>query len=157
MRNALVLAAMLVACTKPKDDGKPKGDVPSTTAPVTAGDGGSKASPLALVMGKPAEGTLGCHGSPWFLVPPLEEGTLVKYELRIPAGAEQLCTHLNARDPGGVVKDSTVSLCSDNAAAFATGQGPIYGEPRFFTIDKNGEDKCVAARYRVTLMSGRVK
>lgn len=55
------------------------------------------------------------------------------------------------------MKDSTVSLCSDNAAAFATEQANLPGSPASSRSDKNGEDKCVAARYRVTLMSGRVK
>lgn len=111
------------------------------------------AGPLALALGKPVEGTLGCLGPPWFLLVNVPAGAEVKYELKVPPGAPQYCTHLNARDATGKLADSTLTLCSDDPKAFAVKQGPIYGEPRFFTIDKNDQnDPCVNAQYRLTLV-----
>lgn len=144
-----------VGCTK-KDEAGPITSTSSSAAKpqaMPAGDGGSMASPLGLAIGKPVEGTLGCEGPPWFVVvPPMD--AQIKYELMVPQGAPQFCTHLNARDKTGKTVDSTVSLCSEDPKTFAPGQAPFSKDVLFFTIEKNDPAQaCVRARYRLTLMA----
>ncbi|MCA9590081.1 MAG: hypothetical protein KC657_32480 [Myxococcales bacterium] len=146
------LAAMCASACRSKEvaQGAP---APTNASPTpSSGDGRSKDSPLSLAMGNPVEGVLSCDGPPWFVVVPAMEAQ-IRYELQVPPGAEQHCTHLNARDGTGQVLDSTVALCSDNPATFASGQAPFGRDTRFFTIDKNVPNgPCVKAKFRLTLL-----
>ena len=146
----VVASAVCVFPSGCKDKEAPT-NTTSTATPLT-GDGGSMASPLAVSLGKPVEGVLPCPGAPWFVVVPPQDAQ-VKYELQIPQGASQHCTHLNARDKAGKLLDSTVSLCSDNPAAFAEGRAPFGKDVTFFMIDQNDPNaKCVPAKYRLTVL-----
>ncbi len=143
LRLEWALAALLLAsvgCTK-------KDDAPATAKPSSVnGDGGSKASPLALGLGKRVEGVL-CPTAPWFMVVPPTEGK-IHVSLQVPKGAEQFCVHLHVRDAAGKLTDTLASPCSEDTGKPVEMTAPISKDAVLLSIDQNDPgQKCIPARY----------